>query len=217
MDPIKDAFSKVKQDMDTMKEEISNLQSQISELTRSIQHITASQQTNQRENPTHDLTELSKHSLNAVKSPFSSVSTGNRGVPTNQPTNQQTNQRTGNEGVSSIKNPLNRLAHVSDVLESLDELKREVRIKFKRLTAQEMLVFSTIYQLDESGIDVDYALIAQHLNLTEISIRDYVRKIVTKGIPVEKLKIGNKKIILSISKDLKQVASLATILQLRDL
>ncbi|MEK6846579.1 MAG: hypothetical protein AABY16_00245, partial [Nanoarchaeota archaeon] len=98
-----------------------------------------------------------------------------------------------------------------------DDLKKEVRLKFKRLTEQEMLVFSTIYQLEEQGFVVDYAILAQKLNLTEISIRDYVHKILKKEIPLIKSKEANKKIVLSIPQELKRIASLQTIFQLRNI
>jgi predicted transcriptional regulator len=103
------------------------------------------------------------------------------------------------------------------MLDSLDSLKKEIRLKFKRLTDQEILVFSTIYQLEEEIGEVDYKMVSQKLNLTESSIRDYVGRLIKKGIPVDKNKINNKTIHLSISKNLKKVASLPTILQLIDL
>jgi hypothetical protein len=214
MDPVKEAFFKVKSDMDDLKLELNGLKQRVEELTRTLQQVQSNQQTNQQPFPTHPTHDLPLYGL---KSQISTISSGNRGVPTNQPTNQQTNQRTGNEGVPSSKDRISRLAQISEVLESLDELKKEVRIKFKRLTNQEMAVFAKIYELDNLGADVDYTLLSQTLNLSEISIRDYVRKIISKGIPIEKLKVDNKKILLSISKDLKQVASLSTIFQLREI
>ncbi len=80
-----------------------------------------------------------------------------------------------------------------------------------------MLVFSTIYQLEEQGFIVDYPLLASKLSLSESSIRDYTLKIIKKGIPLLKNKENNKKITLSISLDLKKIASLNTILQLREI
>ena len=44
---------------------------------------------------------------------------------------------------------------------------------------------------------VDYKTLSKRLNLTESSIRDYVGKLIKKGIPVEKTKINNKMIQLS--------------------
>ena len=234
-DLVKEAFAKVKLDISSLKEQINRLSLQVEELKHVIQHNTQNQQTIQHITPTHDPTDFLKLPLNGLKSPNTTISTGNEGVPTNQPTNQQTNQHiiqhTGNEGVqiNPNSNPfskppisfaaerLNRLAKVSEILQSLDDLKKEVRIKFKQLTEQEMLIFSAIYQLEEQGFIVDYSLLSNTLKLTEISIRDYVRKIIFKGIPLTKQKQQNKKVSLSISPDLKKVASLDTILQLREL
>ena len=67
-------------------------------------------------------------------------STGNDGVPTDKQTNQQTNQQT--EIGNSMENAL-------EVLNSLDNIKKEIRLKFKDLTEQEFLVFSIFYQLEE--------------------------------------------------------------------
>ena len=81
-----------------------------------------------------------------------------------------------------------------------------------------MLVFSTLYQLEEQGeLGIDYRKIALKLSLSESSIRDYVQRLVNKGIPIIKTKQNNKKITLVISKDLKKIASLSTILRLREL
>ena len=80
-----------------------------------------------------------------------------------------------------------------------------------------MLIYSTIYQLEDQGFMVDYSILAQKTSLTEISIRDYIRKILQKDIPLLKSKESNKKVILSIPQDLKRIASISTINQLRSL
>ena len=69
-----------------------------------------------------------------------------------------------------------------------------IRLKFKRLTEQELLVFSKLYQLDEEMGHSDYKTLSQKLNLTESSIRDYIGRLIKKGIPVVKNKINNKNI-----------------------
>jgi hypothetical protein len=165
--------------------------------------------------------------------------------PTNQQTNQQTNQHMDftqesieNSPTQSISEPflthpqnkvieprftedslkINEFEKAKQILDSLDNIKKEIRIKFKRLTSQEMMVFAKLYSLEEQGIEeITYKIIAQQLNLSESSIRDYINKIHKKGIPMLKKRLNNKKITLTISKDLKQVASLATIYQLREI
>ena len=111
----------------------------------------------------------------------------------------------------------NSIEDAANILDSLDSLKKEIRLKFKQLTDQEILIFSTHHQLEEEGNPVNYKILAEKLNLTESSIRDYIGRLLKKGIPVEKKKVNNKQINLSISQSLKKIASLSTILQLRDI
>ena len=80
-----------------------------------------------------------------------------------------------------------------------------------------MAVFTAIYKLEEQGFIVDYPLLSEHLSLSEISIRDYTRKIIQKGIPLSKIKLDRKRISLAIPSDLKRMASLSTIESLREL
>lgn len=110
-----------------------------------------------------------------------------------------------------------QISQASNLLDSLDTLKKEIRRKFKKITRQEMTVFSTIYQLEEQKIPVDYPKLAQKLHLSESSMRDYVQRIIAKGIPILKEKLNNKKILLYISPELKKIATLDTILRLREL
>lgn len=222
MDPLKEAFRKVKEDIEILKSELSD-----------IKNMFRTQQTNKPTNqqsfqtntplptntPTHTPTQ--NIPLEALKSPNSTISIRNQGVPTNQPTNQQTNQHpfisSGDGQISSFNDRKSNIKRVSEIIESLDAIKKEVRLKFKKLTDQEMLVFSTIYQLEEQGFLVDYQLLSEKLSLSEISIRDYIRKILKKEIPLDKLKEDNKKVVLSIPLDLKKIANLNTIYQLRNI
>jgi len=210
MDLIKDAFKNVKEDMDFLFQELQGIKRTLSELTTQM----AKDSPDLGKNPTNNGNPLENLPSNPLKSTISSFSTGNQGVPTNQQTNQPTNQH---PPISHGNTEITNIHKVSEILSSLDELKKEVRSKFKKLTNQEMLIFSTIYQLEEEGFVVDYNTISNKLNLSEISIRDYVRKITKKGIPLNKLKENNKKIVFSIPLDLKKIASLNTIINLREL
>ena len=213
-DPLKEAFFKVRQDIDFLYSELS----EIKQLLYELQAKQTIQPTNQHPNPTYPTPSPTQEiPLNALISSKTTISTGNDGVPTNQQTIQPTNQHPLISTPSSVNDPISHLRRVSEVLATLDDLKKEVRIKFKKLTEQEMLIYSTIYQLEDQGFVVDYAILAQKTGLTEISIRDYIRKILQKDIPLLKLKESNKKVILKIPQDLKRVASLSTINQLRAL
>ena len=225
MDQIKEAFSKVRGDINSLKsaleilgEELIKIKEEIKNLNENSRNFLKNQgdfipthnlniPTNQQIIPTN-LTHLPTDTflLKPLKAQNKNVSIGNDGVPTDRQTNQQTDRQTQN----SMKNAL-------EALNSLDGFKKEIRLKFKRLTEQEMLIFSMIYQFDEESGSSDYRVLAERLNLTESPIRDYVGKLIKKGIPVEKTKINNKSVQLNISKNLKNIAPLSTILALREI
>jgi len=141
-----------------------------------------------------------------------------KGASTDRQTDRQTDTSTHNLQENSQINNKPNMIEASEILESLDSLKKELRLKFKHLTSQEMIVFSSIYQLEEQGnTEVTYKLLSKNLRLSESSIRDYVQRMMRKGIPIKKNKIDNKKIFLSISPDLKKIATLHTIIRLREL
>ncbi len=98
---------------------------------------------------------------------------------------------------------------------SLEESAREIKKNFEKLTSQEFKVFVMLANLEEKHGFADYQGLACSLNLTESSIRDYIQRLIRKGIPVEKIKENNKNISLTISKRLKKVVSLPTILNFR--
>ena len=215
MDPIKEAFLKIKQDILSIKNEINEIKTQISTIqTIPTQNIVKTSQ--QTDTPTHTHTNTPQSPSIESKYPQNTeFSTGNRGVPTNQqthtPTHQQTNSYTQNTPISEFK-------QANDILSSLDTIKKGIRLKFKRLTPQEMLVFSTLYTLEEQKTEeITYRAIATQLNLSESSIRDYINKLTKKGVPIEKIRQNNKTILLKISQDLKNVTTLATIQNLREL
>jgi DNA-binding MarR family transcriptional regulator len=160
--------------------------------------------------------------IEGLKSSNLGISSGNRGVPTDRQTNQQTDISDDDSSYQpsfNTRKPLTQqIKEASDILDSLDTLKKQIRLKFKGITQQEMLVFSTIYQLEEQFPEgVEYRQIATKLQLSESSIRDYLQKLLNKGIPVDKIKLNNKKILLKISSKLKNIATLDTLVKLREL
>jgi len=148
------------------------------------------------------------------------ITTNNFDVVTNK-TNENRQEKSldsSPKNTQELFKPIKQqIFEASEIFESLDNIKKEIRRKFKSITKQEMLVFSTIYTLEEQDPDPDYKKVASKLNLSESSIRDYVQRIIKKGIPIEKEKLNNKKIILRISPQLKKIATLDTIIKLRSL
>ena len=243
--PIKAAFSKVKLDISSLESEVSLIKKEISEIKSMLSslHETLNSQviaklsqnspliyptqepTFQQTNPTVDRyptdTPTVPQEIGGLKTQNLTISTGNEGVPTDSQTVRQTNQQTQkspflpSQGVSTIES---NILEASEILNSLDIIKKEIRHKFKGLTSQEMLVFSKIYELEEKDPQNNtYIKISSLLGLSESSIRDYTLKLIKKGIPIKKEKINNRKVLLSISPELKRIATLSTIIQLREL
>ena len=229
MDPVKDAFSHIKQDIEEIRGNMMWLSNELSELKRTLssltQQIDAQNKAIQQINSTPPQFPTDKTPLYDPKPSFTDTSTGNRGVPTDRQTVKQTDKIQGfSQKIHNLpaqnspkEDKIDQIARVSEVLNSLDSLKKDLRNKFKRLTPQEMTVFSTIYQIEEEGFTVDYSSISARLHLSESSIRDYVQRIIKKGVPIVKIKQNNKKITLSILPELKKIASIDTILALREL
>ena len=229
MDNIKEAFQKVKQDIEILKEESSSLREGLKETREKIiemcdilnkfnkklllieQDSFSTQESLLSTNSTNPSTDPQE--IKGLKAKNIGISTGNKGVPTDKQTNRQTDNFASFTPKISSPNYLDPL----EILNSLDSLKKELRLKFKRLTEQEILVFSTIYQLEEERGSADYKSISSKINLSESSVRDYVQRIIRKGISINKKRINNKIIHLSIDSSLKKIASLSTILTLRDL
>ena len=211
METIKEVFQRIQDNLNFLNQEIASMKKEISTLNNLIQKSSYNQITHSSTQKTPIPTQKTPiptdnwlfKALNVQKKV---ISIGNQGVPTDRQTNQQTDRQR--------ENAINK---ASFLLESLDSLKQEIKSKFKKLTEKELLIFATIYQLEEEGFAVNYKLLSERLSLTESSIRDYVRRLLFKGIPIEKSKENNKEIFLSISKELKKIASLSTIIHLRDL
>jgi hypothetical protein len=296
MDPIKDAFEKVKSDFSIIQTEIHNMKSELSEIQLSILNLTKTinkeitsfskfdRQTDnttnyQTDNPTQNKTNITpttnipqinnlqitkltdtitslQEEINQLKQqisfkktenptsthpninstdtelnsteinssthnyPFQALkeqktlsSIGNQGVSTDRQTDRQTGVSTHFNPKIQEKLPVNPIL----ILNQLDGLKKDLRLKIKRLTKQEMRVYSAIYQFEDQGHEVDYILLSTNLGLSESSIRDYISRINTKQLPLIKEKENNKKIILKIPEDLRKLATLDTLLKLRDL
>ena len=244
MDSVKEAFLKVKSDIFSLGQEISSLKLEMIDLKTELKlvygflddlKIKLIEQTSQNQpkpiptdiektptiqqiSPTLQNIPTDKLLSQVLKRQKLSFSIGNDGVPTDRQTNQQTDRQAIQQiNKEEKESKIDHLERAAEILDSLDSLKKEIRRKFKALTSQEMAVFSLLYQLEEQGNIVDYPLLSSELKLSESSIRDYIIKIQKKGIPIIKEKLNNKRVILHISKDLSKIATLDTILKLREL
>jgi len=219
MDPVKDAFLKIKEDIKRILDNLSFIKLEISELREyTIQNIERlNKEIKKAHDPYFSNQQTNKPTVNSYNpllerlyNQNNIISIGNKGVPTNQQTNKPTNQQTEKGLISDFKR-----AH--NTLNSLDNIRKEIYLKFKHLTDQEMRVFSVLYGLEEQNMEITYKTLSIKLFLSESSIRDYINKLINKGIPIEKMKKDNKIIYLKISNELKDLVSLSSILELRSL
>ncbi|MFA5856635.1 MAG: hypothetical protein WC867_04705 [Candidatus Pacearchaeota archaeon] len=229
---INSTYNRYPTDTPTVPQEIGGLKNQIlgfstgNEGVPTDRHI--DQQTNQQTDKIPNNNDFKAYKPNLTH-PLSGFNTDFNSKPIIiQQSNQQTDNTPNSETFKAYKPNLTNnnenpsietnIKEASLILDSLDRLKKEIRHKFKQITSQEMVVFSTIYQLEEREPNkTTYKEIASILRLSESSIRDYVLKMIKKGIPIRKEKVNNRLVILSISPDLKKVATLSTIIQLREL
>jgi len=227
MEEIKGAFDIVKKDISYLFEEISSIKQDFLDLQRSVlelgkitkeyfekersshNQLINSQTDRQTEKFELDTNLEENKTDNTLFRPLNAnnlgISIGNQGVQTDRQTHQQTDRQLGNT-----------LNEASEALNSLEFAKAELTKKIKKLTEKEMLVFLTIYQLEDQGKKVNYKILSTKLNLTESSIRDYIRRLIFKGIPLDKIKENNKEIFLSITQNLRKLANLTTLIQLRE-
>ena len=171
----------------SLKEELASLKQDLLEIKSIISsQIPTNSQTNVFGFPTDSPSKTSSFPL---------FSTGNEGVPTDRQTDvQQT-------GLPS--------------LEMINSLRSDLKIKFRNLTRQEFKVFCAVYILEQQQ-PVDYRAIAEKLKLSESSIRDYIMKMEKKGIPISKEKINNKKILLHVHSELRELIPLEAIMKVRE-
>lgn len=209
---------------------LSNVPTMPSEISR-LSTLPTHNPTVQQTNPTVDRYPTDNptvpQEIGGLKTQNIILSSGNEGVPTDRQIYRQTDQQTEkplispdltNRSKASNSSVESSIIKAESIINSFNSIKKDIIDKFKSLTQQEMLVFSTIYQFEEKDPNnTTYESIALNLGLSESSIRDYTLKLIKKGIPIKKHKINNRKVLLSISNELKKVASLSTLLQLREL
>ena len=89
--------------------------------------------------------------------------------------------------------------------------------KFRSLTDMEFSVFMAIYQLEEEFGKVTYKDIAVKFNLTEATVRNHITNLITKGTPIEKERLFNKRTLFYINKDFRDLNIASKLLELRQI
>jgi len=174
-DYIKEAFIKVKKDIEFLNNELLDMKLVIQNINISIKNLSInlkkedliSRQTipqiDTANNVISTYNPTVKDRLKDLKALNLKISTRNRGVSTDRQTDRQTTEIIDHNIQKDIDC---NIKEANNILDSLDSLRKEIRLKFKRLTNQEMAVFSVIYQLEEQeNREITYNLISKTLNL----------------------------------------------------
>ena len=220
-DPIKIAFSRVKED-------ILSIKNQLKELENSLK--IQKEETNEILPKINEVSRL----LEELKS---KVSIGNEGVnqSINHLINQSINHQSINQSINNekqLKMPLKgniiqfedtditpeKGSNQSPINQSINHLINQSIIHpqnslklatesinkvFLTLTKQELKLFLTIYQLEEEAVNPTYKNISLRMQLSEHCVRSHVSSLLKKNIPIIKSHFNNRINVLSVNKDFK--------------
>jgi len=182
---IRNSFEKVRDDMGFLKNELERVKNRLDK------------QEEERNNIKSQISQILSF-INEIKdnmSFFYKISSGNDGVINNH---QQS---------STI---------INDKQQSISAIKSDFEALFRGLTDREFSVFMAIYQLEEDlQAPVSYCEVSKILKITEITVRNYVNSMMNRGIPIEKHRQYNRKVSLSIKKDMRDLNLASKLLKIR--
>lgn len=99
----------------------------------------------------------------------------------------------GNEGVVTNKLTNKHITNTQQT-QGIDELKE----MFRSIGRQKVLLYLTIFKLEDEKTPVTHANLGKSLGLSEDSIRVYMFRMVQKGIPIDRIRVNNKLILFKI-------------------
>jgi len=121
----------------------------------------------------------------------------------------------GNEGV------MHRCISAPSVLQrqlnDVETLQKKFKDLFLKLTNAEFNLFVAIYSLEEeTGQAVSHTQLASRLGLSPVYIREVTRTLTLKGLPIVRYKDSNKKVLLLISREFRDLKIVSKLIKLRN-
>ncbi|MBT3866216.1 hypothetical protein HOF78_03925 [Candidatus Woesearchaeota archaeon] len=192
---VRNSFSNVKNDIFNLKTDVNSIKNASESNKVEIKDINSK---------INDLKEGITE-IKTILASFKNPSTGNEGVVNNhqQSTVNSQQSTTINRGQQNIPK------------KTLIALEKDFEKQFKTLTDREFSVFMAILELEKQG-GVNYSLLANHLNLTEPTVRGVANRLIAKGIPVKKERHFNGKTSLLIKEDFHDLNLLNKLIRLRE-
>jgi len=235
-DKVKASFDKVREEMWLLKQELTEIRHELSELRVDLSDLKAQDLT--RELPPikpNFITQISSGNkgvpadrqtdtptFDTPSFPVDGTPTTLGKTPAHIPAHSSTHPqhilaKLQHFDTSLDKNlqKITKTQQINELSGLIDTLKNDLQKKFKSLTKQEFYVFSVLFTLDKNQPQTTYQDLAVSTNLTSSSIRDYIQRIIKKGIPITKEKLNNKLTILKIPSELRNLATLDSLIRLR--
>lgn len=228
---IRESFAKIKEDMLFLSHQLIIIKEEINEIREEIEKLKQNKQSADSQQ-IQQISSTNSQLYSQIK-PYFNISKGNKGVPADsqQTINRQIDElkRTFDEireieekSRASTKETTNEIKkdiekencfyedkkELSKLSKIINNMKQDLKEKFRNLSKQEFIIFSAIYSLEEQSKEISYKDLAISTRLTESSIRDYIARLIHKGIPIIKEKINNKTVLLKISPELRNLATL---------
>lgn len=240
---VKEAFSKVREEMKELQQEVADIKQELNTISSSVELILHQFQQKKANlsaessaevlNRVPKFRERFKKEFLGTQAHRKSVILKNLGdLELKEPVS------IGNEGVSALRQQSGSTqAHSEFDLEkefterqqqkpikepgkdmlqqNVERLKHALQDIFKKLTRQEFVIFSLLYQLeDELKRPVSYKDLADRSALTSNSIRDYISKLIAKKVPIIKEKYNNRQILLKVAPELRNIETLESLMKI---
>ncbi len=218
-DPIKQAFSKVKEDIYYLNVQIEKIKQEITEnFTKfdqilkklealdttlnklkedvSMRNDGANQSINHLIN--QSITNQSSNHSNLDELPLNEVISQIKSKDkVNQSFNQSINHQSNNQSFNHLINQSQE--------KSLKGVTEEINKTFSSFSKQELKLFLTIYQLEDEALEVSYKAISTKMQLSEHCIRSHLSSLLRKNAPVIKTRLNNHTNLLSVSKEFRSL------------
>ncbi|MEM2956151.1 MAG: HTH domain-containing protein [Candidatus Pacearchaeota archaeon] len=209
---LKEAFEKVKRDIDSLTEQIITLKKELQEIkTNFIQQISIGN----KGVPTDRQTD--RPTTNIFSTIIDDKFSLQNKIPTYIPTQNPTDIQQIDKEIQQTNTYFNTSKQQTEsITELVNNLKNDLKMRFRSLTKQEFYIFQILFTVDKSQKSITYKTLSEKTGLSESSIRDYVQKIIKKGIPIVKERLNNKVTILKIPDEIRNLATLDILLRIRN-
>ncbi|HLD15597.1 MAG TPA: HTH domain-containing protein [Candidatus Nanoarchaeia archaeon] len=181
-DSIKQAFSKVKDDILRLEAELSQNKALLESLRNELSTL--------RSEASKKETEANL----ALNTPLFPMESNNQTI---KQSNNQTQKHTYDKFEQEDFRQKDKIKQ-NNPFEELKKLNIDISKIFENLTKKEFNTFLLIYQLVEEQGSLTYKEIGQKLNISSSAVRSYISTSIQKGVPIIKKKMKDNTVVLTL-------------------